>query len=74
MTDQVEDLLARPTASLHQVVHPLLRLFALDVPGTCQLPHDLFGSGPRDLAQHRTGLEVLPYAFVRGHTQQYIHR
>ena len=73
MTDQVEDLLTRLAAAFDQVVHPLLRLFALDIPGARQLPDDLLGAGPCDLAQHRTGIEVLLYALVTGHTQEYSH-
>jgi hypothetical protein len=72
VTDQVEDLLARLAAAFDQVVHPLLRLLALDLTGTRQLLDDLLGAGPCDLAQHRTGVEVLLDALITGHAQEYI--
>ena len=64
---QFQDLLARLVPSLNQVVHPFLCLIALDVPGAHQLPDDLLGAGPCDLAQHRTGVQILLDAFVVHH-------
>ena len=72
VTDQVEYLLTCLAAAFDQVVHPLLRLLSLDIPGARQLPDDLLGAGPRDLAQHRTGIEVLLYSLITDHTQEYI--
>jgi hypothetical protein len=64
---QVEDLLARLAAPFNQIVHPLLCLLALDVAGAHQFPDDLFGAGACDLAQYRTGIEVLLDPFIACH-------
>jgi hypothetical protein len=66
--DQLDQLLAGLAASLDEVVHPLLGLPPLHIARTSEIPHDLLGPGTGDLAEHCTGLHVLPKSFIACHT------
>ena len=67
MSNQLQNLLTRLTASIYQVVHPFLSLSTLDVSGAYKLSNNFFRPSSCDLPEHCASFKVLLDSFITRH-------